>query len=653
MNRNEIPSIFLMIGVLVVVSALNVSNANAQTKNLDAVEVSALVELVSADKSKKIEVESHSWNVPLDTTFQTFMGNFSLQLKATKIDSNRVRLTAFLATVGKRPDSHTKRFTMELGLPARMKNIRGKDGASYILTLTPNKFSELGEDYCEFNHWDSSSFRYDPTANFDLHYVPKTLGDFHWNNMKEILEGSYRRFKKAMNLNMPGKMSYYLYPCASPSIGWDSRFGYSIDPTRDVIISIYSHSFVSVSPILANMTRLMRSTGHSPPFLVEGIAGLQNFPEYETLEALRNEELIPITEILTTKGYYSADPVLSVSQAGSFCRYLTDSLSFGKLRRWYVASDDLNIQSKFEEIFGMPIAEVEENWINYLSELWPPKSDFVNRSITEGATLHTELALDLLLTMLKRDQTLADSLRSYFEVAPRYSELGKYKEARRAYKTLFDNAKEGSSQRSSYLHRYADLSKHVGEFDIARESFEKLKEIDTNRRNAADLNLAILDMIEGDTAGAIVSFGNLLKRKVGPIIKLEALLYRATALSVCKDYADRDKARELFSEAKGVANYLAQSAPDNPLHMMRLGLASMGAEDYLSAEQSLELALFLEFRTSFIGRELIALGNLADLKGERAKALEFYRQAKERDNSILTQRSADKYITNSYQFVAK
>ena len=80
------------------------------------------------------------------------------------------------------------------------------------------------------------------------------------------------------------------------------------------------------------------------------------------------------------------------------------------------------------------------------------------------------------------------------------------------------------------------------------------------------------------------------------------------------------------------------------MNRLRQGMAAIGLGEYELAKQSLDVALFMEFRPRYLNRELVALGNLADVKGDREAALAFYKRAEQADNSAPGQLAAKRYL---------
>jgi tetratricopeptide (TPR) repeat protein len=629
------------------------SGDSTSTASNEAVEMSVKVHLRSADSSRSILVENRIWNIPLEQRFSGFLANMLVELNVSRTDSIRLSMKVFLTTVGSRPDSRTRRFNYELGLPAKIPNLRGKAGATYEITFTPNRFITLDASNCEYNHREGGSFSIDPTANFDLYYVKNSLGDYHWNKVKELLESEYRPFKKGFDITHPGKINYYLYPCATATIAWDPRFAFAIDPTRSQTLGLYNHDYMAPAHLIATLTQVMRVYGYAPPFLAEGISSYFYFFDFEALSAVHDSVIIPLKDILTTQGYYGADPILATAQAGSFCRFLADTYGIDRFRRLYQASDDLTIADKIKEIYQADVSELESRWVGYLLKLKPSKSRFAKRARLEGAGNNISMAITVMQRALAWDSTFSDTLITLAELAPYYSEAGEYDVALRTYQTLFSRADTRNPRRAFFLLRVGYLQSLLGDYKAAAESYRSLMELDTNLAGASEFNLARLDIFSGDTTSAIDRLQKLIDVATDQILMAEAGITLGMLLGVPGKYNDPAGALEAFERAESSGRFIVKNSPGDGVSRFRLGVAYLGLGEYDLAHDYLNLALFLEFRPRFLGRELVALGNLADIQGDRKLALDYYHRADSLDQSVPGQNAASIGLKRAFKLKVK
>ncbi len=618
-----------------------------------ALKVGVKALLVSSDSLTSVEIERQEWNMPLGKRYQLLVGNMSVMVIPERLDSIRCQLTVSLSTFGPNPFAKSALYTMELGLPAMVRGVPGKAGAEFRLLLTPLAYTNDFDSTCEYSPYDSTSFKSDPSANFDLYFTPGSLGDAHWNNIKLLLEQEYRKFLKDFDISVAGKEFIYLYPCAASSVPWDKRYGYSIDPSRQVISTVYSHEFISVSPILCNQTKLLRVWGYAPPFLTEGIASYYSFPDYECLVALKNDGLIPLDSLVNTKRYYEASFPLAGAEAGSFCRYLSDTKGISSFRALYERSDDLTIQKAFADVYGKSLNELEGDWIAYLRSLKPRREQFEDRALLEGGLNHVTLKRDILETLLARDTTAADTIRTLTLLAPVYSELGEYRNALVAFQRLLQLTRKGAAARTNHLQRIADLQLSLGEFDKAKSTLHELTVADSAMLPVALYQRGRIELLLADTSAARATFDSALKVNQDPSAEAEISLRLGFIRSAPGKYADKLVAVSHFGAARDAANLQLQRFPNSSLDRLRLGLALMGLGEYADAKTNLEEAYFLEFRAQFRGRMLLALGNLSDITGDRKKAREYYQQATKADRSTPTATEATAWLAKPFGMMTR
>ena len=613
----------LFLGALTLVVA---QPAPAVTTTPDMVHIRASVRLRAADGVTVVPVETHEWNPLLGRRFLAFVGAFSLDLVATRIDSAHAGLTLSVTTTGATPSTRSGRYSVELDLPATLREIPGKHGANFELTLTPLEFRSQTGSPCEFSPLDSGDFSFDPTANFDLHFTPKSLADAQWNSLKNLLEEDYRVFLEAFDINAPGKIHYFLAPCMTPDFAWDERFGYALDPTRLMALGVYSHEFVSVSPIVAAQTRFLRDWGYAPPFIVEGLAGYFGFPEYETLAAKSRGVLIPLDSLVTTPSYYAAPPAAATSQAASFIKYLADTRGISRVRRLYEESDDLTIRAAFRDIYGVPLATLDSQWQAHLDTLHPPREAYVQRALIEGALNHLDLKREILEGVLGRDANTDDTARTLAYLAPLYSEMGLYAKARDGFRRMCEVLGPRHGQRPLYLHRVADLSIACGNLAEADRAVEELARLDTAQASVAEFTFGRLALLRGDTTKAIEHLNESLRRNQDLAMEAEAAIRLGFIYATPGPFTNPALATANFDQAQRATRLLLQQNPGGSTQLLRLGLALLGSKNFSAARQNLEAALFLEFRAQYHERAILALGNLADAEGKRDEALARYNE---------------------------
>ena len=208
---------------------------------------------------------------------ETFCGNLSLDItyKGQEDDIAKVDIIQ----ISLPPASQTKSNLIKspLNVPFIVDSILVKQAQVYKVFFTPLEFGELTTS-CEYDHRNEDVFYFDPTGDFDIYFVSNSLGDFHWNNIRDFLEYELDRFYKIYGFTQPGKINYYLYPCDAPHLSFYKNSDFAIQPSRNSVFQEYSHLTVGIASPASNLIKLYRYWGYAPRFLVEGCAVHNQIP---------------------------------------------------------------------------------------------------------------------------------------------------------------------------------------------------------------------------------------------------------------------------------------------------------------------------------------------------------------------------------------
>ncbi|UCD95541.1 MAG: tetratricopeptide repeat protein, partial [Candidatus Zixiibacteriota bacterium] len=441
-----------------------------------------------------------------------------------------------------------------------------------------------------------------------------------------------------------GKISFYLCPCPVMTVRWDKRFGYSIDPARFNIFAIHTHEFTSVDAILPNMLWLLRLRGYAPPFLVEGLAGYFDFVPYK-IKKLKDKGSIPrISDLVTTAGYFRADPVEAEITAAAFVKYLADSYGLTKILDLYDRSDDLTLVKNIESIYEKPLDSLEMEWANYIDTVSLSRMLFDRYAGRANALFQSDLQIEYLQQMTEYDKTNYDSVDTWQKLSMVYYQYGQYYDAIDGYKLLaaIDPAKP------LYQQVLGNLYLITGSYDSAWSAFDAAVALDTAFATARLLQARILT-IRGDTAAAIELAEEAYGSEQTMAGKIEFLLFLGEMYQTGGKYYDSVKADRNFSDALVWANDMIPKAPEDPAFKLRAGLALFGLGEYEHARQHLELARFTELRAFYLGRTLLALGNLYDVLGEHDRAIEYYQKALSIPLSAHDRELCEKYAREPYR----
>ncbi len=620
--RNNMIMRKLLLTTISALILLFLSFCPVSAQTADGLELELIVRQKPAYLDKYFEVTRDTADIIIGTSQNIFITNMSLNINVTDADSNAAEFDLHLVTLGSKPYNTAERFHIEYNLPARIENIPGKEGSVYQLLVSPRSKIELDTAGCSYGLEKDFPFKSDPSANFEYYFIPNTLADFRWNSLKSYLEAEFTQYEKLFNLSLSNRINLFLYPCPMKNIHWDKRFGYMIDPARNTIYAIYNHSFISSESILANMYALLRLWGYAPPFILEGLGGYLDFNTYEMKKIMAKGEAPEIKDILTSSGYYAANPHVAEVTAGSFVKYLADQYGPTKVKNWYQQSDDLTILKNLQDIFKLPLDSLQAGWVNYIDTVSFTRAQFDFYAGRAGVLMQVDKQFEYLDQMTQYDEHRADSVDTWRKMAGLCFQTGQYYRAKDAYEKLI----KLDSARASYFQIIGNIDLINGEYDSADVMYDRVLAIDPEYVTS-QLQKAEIMAIQGDTATAIkLAEDNYGLEKTTPG-KVSFLLFLGQMRKAPGTWHDSSSADSYFNDALYWAQQLIEQSNDDPTPRFWAGMALFGLGDLNEAKAYLETALFLETRTFYIGDILMTLGKIADLQNDRQRALGFYQQA--------------------------
>ncbi len=554
-----------------------------------------------------------------------FLVAFSLEIEIETLDTGRIEYSTHVVTVGPNINTYAKQFQSPYGLAARLEPIIGKGGASYSLTVKPLKRISVDTSGCGYNHTRKEDFTFDPSANADVHFVPKTHGDYLWNNIKYYLQEKYETFAKLNFFTLPGKYQFYLCPCPVRSVIWDKRFHTMVDPTRSSVFTIYTTSFNSADPVTMIQAAIYRNYGYAPPFLTEGMAGYLSLPAYDARELLKDRKLLPLDSLLGTFYYLNADAHTADVTASSFCKYLIDAYKVDRFLDWYRRADDLNCRRTLSEVFGKSVGELEQDWRQYLDTLTFGARQLAIAAMNSETMFQYPLMTRYRTEQLKLVESRSDSLHVLSELGRACLFNGDYEDAAKwqAMLVTLDTAPQAGSLMTLATYRLM-----LGEYDSANAELVRAQQMDTANLMIA-FNIAHCALLKGNKQEAQRLFEDVIgKANDGPA-SAESRIMLANLLRESKLTVDQRRAIEYYATAIQQLSMTTSGSFISAGSLMWSGIAYLGQGDTGTAQDYLSTALFLETRPFYQTMEYLWLGKTADLRGERDVAQQYYRAALE------------------------
>ncbi|MEA2030567.1 MAG: hypothetical protein U9N55_03090 [candidate division Zixibacteria bacterium] len=582
-------------------------------------------------------------NVVKDVQASGFLLMFSTDIQLNTVDSSSCVFVVHVITLGHPVHTYSRNFTVEYGLPARIDDIAGKNDTRYSLTLTPVKKVDIDTSWCSYDHHTDGTYKFKPTAHMDIHYIPNSFGDFYWSNVKGLMEHEYRQFKNIFGLNMSGKHKLFLYPCPSPSVIWDMRFGQMIDPTSNSSFVLYSRDVNSADPFVVMQTAFLRQFGYAPPFLSEGVAGYLSFAAFDMKRLFAEGKALPLEKLLDTYQYFQASPTVADRTSTTFVKFLINTYGVDQFQQLYKSSNDLNLAAKISEVYNQPIDSLEQQWRHYIDTITFDIKLFRQFAERAKAMFDYDLMRQYANAMIQLSDNSLDSTIALMVQRDACFLTGDYYCATTAQEALFELRPDDPSS----IVALAGYKMMNGLYAEARRDLKRCLETDSTD-NLLHWNLGLNYLISGDETTARKILTDIVANQDKLHTQAESKIMLANILRKSDKKADQTKAKKYFQEGISISQRQFQANPTLSTAYLWAGIASLGLDDTENAFNNLKTALFLETRPFYIGMINLWLGKASDVNGDHNAARNYYRDVLAGSSANYHQEEAQKYIDNSY-----
>ncbi len=561
----------------------------------------------------------------------SFITNFTLDLEASYSDSGVIQCEFTLFTVGPQSQTKYKKFQSYPGGIYFVNDVRVKNGVVFRVGISPLQYHEAdaNSDVCDYDYRKDGVWKYDPSANIDLYYVPRTLGDARWNLARDYIEINYKDFKKTLNPTFPGKVNVFLAPCVLPEVTWDLRSGYAIDPNRFNCFMLYSHNHNTIDPFPVFLVRLYRYMGYAPPILTEGLAGYYDYPHFYASKLKRGNKLPALGTMLTSIDYYDQKGHDNITAASSFANYMVKTYGYNKYENLYQKSTDLTIRQGFKSVYEKSLETLEQEWHEVL-DTFTININHVRYYYERDEYIYNKSGMDNFLQEFKQLATTdKDTLYALNKESWSQYMDGEYFAARGLYEQLI--VKEPNNSNHSMV--YGNLLLIDGQYDSAIAVYSDLIKRDTTIKTAL-YKRGEAYYWQGNKDSAQYYFDRDLTDNPSPLSKASAGIFMGM---ISLTAGDTSLARDYYAGALEEAERIYQYGRSKPGYLLRLGQAHMGLAmcdnlPFNTARSFLDQARYFEIhpkRIIFLTRILQELGRIADLEGNRDEAISLYQEAME------------------------
>ncbi len=591
--------------------------------------------------------------VPLSTDTATFYLGiprsgfpvaFAVEIEMTAADSLRAEFTAQVTTTGAAPQTVSKRFAVEYGLPAEIRGINAKTGQDYRLRVVPIEAIREAPEPCTFDHTTGGLFKIFPAASMDIHYLPGSLAEYHQTLIRDVLQTRFMQFRTAFGLSLPGKYSVFACPCGLPSVLWDDRFAMAQDPTRSLMFVIHATDFTSVDPFIVNHTALLRHFGYTPPFLSEGLAGYFGLAVHDMRQLIADGSRIPLADLMPTGSYMAAEPMTADRSAATFVRFLIDSYGWDRFRGLYDRAHDGNLLAQIHETYDLNIDQLQQQWLTWVDTvtILPGQAHVAAEQaevLRQYGLMSEYFELMLSLTTSPRDSTLAlagMSRAAYYD--------GDYYQA-------IDFQQQQAHRDSSAVGNFTSLAGYqmmAGEYESAAQTIEIVLDMAPGN-NFALFNKALYYANTGDSVQArkvlheLVSTTESAPSPEASIV-MAAFSEPGDDITTMLSEARAQLHRRISTNAAEASGYLWLAW----LNILEARHSSTGGSQLQAAEELLQVAHLLESRAFYLGMLYLLQGKLADLRQDREEARDWYGRVLSNPSAAYHQQEAGALLETAY-----
>lgn len=483
----------------------------------------------------------------------------------------------------------------------------------------------------------------DPSAHFELYFIPNTLGDFAWNVLRDYVEKEYQVFNNVFNLNRSQKTHYYIAPCKVPEISWYPNRSWAINPTTFKAYALYNRTNKLVSGIPTNLNHLYRYRGYAPLCLVEGAARSFEYDHYYAKKLKWRGQLPRPSEWWPTIKYKSYPDTGLYIAASSFVSYMIAVQGITKFNHLYDIAHDLNGDSAFAAVYGNSFRSLEDEWFRFLDTMKVAPhttSYYISRAKVLGRNQET---IELLKVLI--DVDTLDVSRSLDDLALIYFLEGEYDNVVETISTMSDKY-----QNADRIIQMVNSSLFFGgHVEAARAGFalHQKDSLSTIMMSAVCLLAGWLERSEGNYDLADSLFGLVdTTLAATQVDQVEIALHRGFMRRAQGENEEADLFYDLA--LRQTMALLVDRSGAGDLYL-RVGEAYAGLGHSDTALTYLDVAEYLEYRPYYVGRILVAMGNAYDLLGIRDRALMYYQRAIDENTSYPARIEARRYISEPYK----
>jgi tetratricopeptide (TPR) repeat protein len=622
--------------VLLVMLAISLAARSARAANGIMLDV-VVHEILAADPVENAVIDSVTYPVFFDRKTTLRAGNFVVDVLARPNANGSIALSGSFFVSGPLPGNKSDEADVMPGAALIVNDIRGKGKSSYRARLIPRP-ADLDSDTLSVSE---DSLQWEPMYALRMQYMlPKgVLPPMQFLPVRGVLDYEFDGIVDTFQIDAGGRLLVYLAP--GRLAGWpvEPEYGYAIDQSRYRVVATHDPLNPRVRTRALLMTACYRVWGYAPPLLASGFAGYPDFSDYDVKNDHAAGHRIPLDSLARTLDYKRYDRQVADHHAESFVAWLINTYGTPRFKDVYERATDLSIHRAIWSVYGHTLAELEKQWLDYLSKrkFYREEFDYFAKRAAAFHDFESHLALLKEAAALESPHQ-RDALR---DIGIACGQLGRWDDAVAAFQRLlteYPEEKQGrwllaEAQRASgddiaALRTYTDLLKSD---PSDPQTFLRLGEIQWEKRRV-------------DSAATLWRQG--LSCGPGPMAGSELCLRMGHYFQERKH--GRDSAEFYFSQAKRAVSGQIMNNPTNATAWAITAEALLGRDSVVSALEHLAVGKEVADSPVDLGRIRLLRGQCFDKLDRRSEAIAEYDAIIAGGAEAPVVRLARKYLNRAY-----
>lgn len=624
--------------ILVLLASLAVCLTTESAQAANGIILDVIVhEILDADPPESAVIDSVTYPVYFDRKTTLRAGNFVVDVSASPNANGSIALSGSFFVSGPLPGNKSDAADVMPGAALIVNDIRGKGKSLYRARLIPHP-ADIDSDTLLVSE---DSLQWEPMYALHMQYMlPKgVLPPMQFLTVRGLLDYEFDGIADTFKIEPGGRLLVYLAP--GRLAGWpvEPEYGYAIDQSRYRVVTDHSPMNPRIRTRALLMAACYRVWGYAPQLLASGIAGYADFSDYDVKNDHAAGHRIPLDSLARTLDFKRYDRHVADHHAESFVAWLINTYGIPRFKDLYERATDLSIHRAIWSIYGHTLAELEKQWLDYLSKrkFYREEFDYFAKS---AAVFHD---FESHLTLLKEAAALdsphqQDALR---DIGIACGQLGRWGEAVTAFQRLlseYPDEKHGrwllaEAQRASgddfaALRTYAELLKSDPNDP---QTFLRMGEIQWEKRRV-------------DSAATLWRKG--LSCGPGPMAGSELCLRMGHYFQERKN--GRDSAGFYFSQAKRAVSPQIMNNPTNATAWAITAEALLGIDSVVSALEHLAVGKEVADSPVDMGRIRLLRGQCFDKLDRRSDAIAEYDAVIVGGAEAPVVRLARKYLNRAY-----